>query len=112
MKMFAPAQKMRSFRLRDDDRVHLGVLEAEALDRVGELDVDAEVVGVQLEPVVRRQAGVFLHVHRQRRNGPSNVSFQWSVAVGRGLEHHRDLGGLFHPGLFMLVLAGVNAAAS
>ena len=52
----------------DDDGVDLGVLEADALDRVGELDVDAEVVGVQLEPVVGREAGVLLDVHRQRRD--------------------------------------------
>ena len=52
------------------------MLEADALNRVGELDVDAEVVGIELEPVVRRQPRVFLYVHRQRRNAPSKESFQ------------------------------------
>jgi hypothetical protein len=37
----------------DDDGLHLGVLEAEALDGVGELEVDAEVVAVD----VHHQAG-------------------------------------------------------
>ena len=54
----------------DDDGVHFRVLEADALDRVGQLDVDAEVVRVQLEPVVGPEAGVFLHVHRERRDRP------------------------------------------
>ena len=52
----------------DDDRAHLGMLEANPLDRIGQFDVDAKVVGVQLEPVVGREAGIFLHVHRQRRD--------------------------------------------
>ena len=52
MKMLAPAQKMRGFRLRDDDGVDLGVLEAQPLQRVGKLDVDAEIVRVQLQLVV------------------------------------------------------------
>ena len=50
----------------DDDRVHLRMLEPDALDRVGELDVHAEVVRVQLQAIVGGQAGVLLHVHRQR----------------------------------------------
>ena len=60
----------------DDDGVDFGMLEADALNRVGQLDVDAEIVGIELQPVVGREAGVFLHVHRQRRDGPSNDSFQ------------------------------------
>ena len=51
----------------EDDGMHLGMLEAEALQRVGELDVHAEVVGVELQlVVVGAQAGVFLHVHGER----------------------------------------------
>ena len=33
----------------DDDRAHLGVLEAQALHRVGQLDIDAEIVGIELQ---------------------------------------------------------------
>ena len=81
--MFAPAQKTRSFRLVMTTDADLGMLEADALNRVGELDVDAEVVRVQLEPVVGRQAGVLLHVHRRAsRPAPSKVSFQWRYASG------------------------------
>ena len=49
----------------DDDRAHFGVLEADAVERVGELDVDAEVVAVELELVAGADAGVFGDVERQ-----------------------------------------------
>ena len=55
----------------DDDAAHLGVLEAQPLDRVGELDVDAEVVGVELQLVARRAAP------------PSSATSIASVATGR-----------------------------
>ena len=77
--MFAPAQKMRSLSDDDDDRVDLGMLEAQALDGVGELDVDAEIVGVELQLVVRRQARVLAHVHRER--GDRAVEGQLPVLV-------------------------------
>src|SRR5262249_18599860 len=44
------------------------MLETNALDRVGQLDVDAEIVGVQLESVLRRQPSIFADVHCQRGN--------------------------------------------
>ena len=98
MKMLAPAQKMRGLRLVTTTALHLGMLEAQALQRVGQLDVDAEVVGVELQlVVVGPQAGVLLHVHRQRGDGPSKLSFQCLVLRGRGLEGNRgELSGLFH----------------
>ena len=52
--MLAPAQKIRSFRLVMTTTRDFRVLEADALDGVGELDVDAEIVRVQLELVVGR----------------------------------------------------------
>ena len=91
--MLAPAQKMRGFRLVDDDGVDLGMLEADALQRVGELDVDAEIVGVEFElVVVRPQAGVFLDVHRQRRDRAVEGELPVLVLIGRGFE--RDGRGL------------------
>ena len=71
---------------RDDDGVDLGVLEAEALDGVGELDVDAEVVGVQLQLVVRRQAGVLADVHRERGDRAVEGQLPVLVAVGVGFK--------------------------
>ena len=79
MKMLAPAQKMRSFRLVTTTACTSGMLEADPLNRVGQLDVDAEVVRVQLEPIVGRQARVLLHVHRERRDG--SVERQLPVPV-------------------------------
>ena len=42
--MLAPEQKMRSLALAITTTLHLRVLEADALQRVVQLDVDAEVV--------------------------------------------------------------------
>ena len=73
----------------DDDGVHLGVLEAQALDGVVQLDVDAEVVAVELQLVVVAQPGV-----RGRpaivsvATGPSTL--EPPVAVGRRLGVEAD----------------------
>ncbi len=72
----------------DDDGAGFGVLEAEALNGVGELDVDAEVVGVQLQPVIRLEATVLLDVHRQRGDGP--FERQSPVAIGLRLPLEVD----------------------
>jgi hypothetical protein len=44
------------------------MFEAQALHRIGELYIDAEVVGVQLELATLEQAAIRIDVHRQRRN--------------------------------------------
>ena len=66
MKMLAPEQKTLSFSARHDDRAHLGMLEADAVERVVQLDVDAQVVAVELQLVAGAQAGVLVDVERQR----------------------------------------------
>ena len=68
---------------RDDHRAHLGVLEAHAVQRIVQLDVDAEVIAVELELVAGLQAAVFGHVHRQR--GDLSIEAQLPVFVARGL---------------------------
>ena len=68
--MFAPAQKIFGLPLVMHDRAHLGMLEAQPLHRVVELDVHAEVVGVQLQLVARHQAALLVDVHRQGRDRP------------------------------------------
>jgi hypothetical protein len=67
-----------------------------ALNRIGELDVDAEVVRVQLQAIVGPQPRVLAHVHRER--GDRTVERQLPVLVlGRaGLERDRLGGGLLH----------------
>jgi hypothetical protein len=44
------------------------MLEADAHQRVGKFDVDAEVVGVELERIPRPQAPLFLDVENQPRD--------------------------------------------
>ena len=75
-----------------DDRADLGMLEPNALNRVRELDVHAEVVGVQLEPVVGREAAVLLHVHAERGDGPVERQLPVPVATRMGFEARRRSG--------------------
>ena len=42
------------------------MLETQPLHGVGEFDVDAEIIGVQLELIAFEQAGILVDVHRQR----------------------------------------------
>ena len=53
IRMFAPAQKIFSLPLVSTTARDLGVLEPQPLDRVVQLDVHAEVVGVELQLVAR-----------------------------------------------------------
>ena len=72
----AGAEHARLARAQHHD-LHLRVLEAQPLDRVGELDVDAEVVGVELELVALEQAALLVDVHESVATSPSTASFQW-----------------------------------
>jgi hypothetical protein len=74
------------------------MLEAKALQNVGQLDVDAEIVGIEFElVVVRAQAGVFTHVHGECGDVTVDGELPVLVLLGRGLEvHRRQSGGLFH----------------
>ena len=74
----------------DDDGVDLGVLEADALQGVGELDIDAEVVRIELQPVIGREPGVFADVHRQRGDRPVDGQCPMFVAIGMGFEGDRS----------------------
>ena len=54
------------------------MLEADAVDRVVQLDVHAQVVGVQLELVARAQAGVLVYVTGQ---APANADLHKRLSV-------------------------------
>jgi hypothetical protein len=58
------------------------MLEAQALHRVGEFDVDAKVVGVALEYVVGSQGGVLRHLQRENRNRALDTQMPVPVAIG------------------------------
>ncbi len=78
------------FGAREDDGLHLGVLEANAQERVGELDVDAEVVRVELERVPGPQPLALAHVEDETRDGAAVLRGQldapMAVPVGVRLE--------------------------
>ena len=84
----------------DDDRAHLRVLEAQPLHRVVELDVDAEVVGVELELVVLEQPARRIDVHDERRDVAVDLDAPMTIARRIGLEiDHRHCPGAEPPGL-------------
>src|SRR5262249_40151897 len=60
---------------------HLRMLEAQPLDRVRKLDVDAEIVGIELELVALEQAAILVHVHGER--GDIAVDGELPVPVAR-----------------------------
>src|SRR6185436_8291312 len=56
------------------------------LNRISELDVDAEIVGIKLEPVVGGQTAILLDVHRQRRNSTIDVELPVPIPIRRCFE--------------------------
>ncbi len=67
-------------------RAHLRMLEAQPLQRVGELDIDAEIVGIQFQIVAFEQAGLLVDVHRQPRHIAVDGELPMAVTRGLGLE--------------------------
>ena len=55
------------------------MLEAEPLDGIRELDIDAEIVGVELQRIVAGDAAILVHVERER--GDVAVDGEAPVAV-------------------------------
>ena len=74
----------------DHARPHLRVLEAEPLDGVGQLDVDAQVVAVALQLQLRVGAAEGRDLHRQ----PGDLAFdrEGPVAVAGRVRVERELG--------------------
>jgi hypothetical protein len=48
--------------------LHLRMLETQPLDHVGKLDVNAKVVGVELQLVALEQSALLVDIHEQRRD--------------------------------------------
>ena len=67
----------------EDHDFDFRMLEAQPLDGVGEFDVDAEVVGVELELIAAEQAALLVNVHDQRRD--LAIDAKLPVAIARGL---------------------------
>ena len=81
----AGAEHARLGRAQKND-LHPGMLEAQALDRVGKLDVDAEIVGIELELVALEQRAFLVDVHQQRRDLTVHLDLPMPIFRGIGLE--------------------------
>ena len=68
----------------NDDAAHVGVLKADAVERVMQLNVHPQVVAVELELVARTNPAVLRNVEGQPRNGA--LDRQGPVAVLRGVS--------------------------
>ena len=64
----------------------LRMFEAQPLERVGEFDIDAEIVGIQFQIVAFEQAGFLVDIHGERRHVAVDRELPMPVAFGRGLE--------------------------
>src|SRR5690606_15662768 len=78
-------------------RPDFGMLEADALQRVVQLDVDAEIIRIELQLVAGPDAGVLVDVDRQR--GDRAVEGQLQVTVLRRVGLVVDPGGFAHAAL-------------
>ena len=76
----------------DHQGLGLGVLEADALDGVVQLDVHAEVVAVHLQLVARHDAAVLGDVHREGGDLVGDRQRPVLVGLGRGVEGDLDTG--------------------
>jgi hypothetical protein len=70
----------------DHHGTHFGMLEAQPLEGVVQLDVDPEVVGVELELVVLAQPALGIHLHGQSGDGRGDFEPPVAVAVGVAVE--------------------------
>ena len=84
--MLAPAQNTRFLPERMHHDLHRGMLEAQPLHGIRQLDIDAEVVGIELELVALEQAAILVDVHGERRDIADDVELPVPVARRIGLE--------------------------
>ena len=62
------------------------VLETQPLNRVRQLDVDAEIVRIELELVALEQGALLVHIHQQGRDLAVDGEFPMPVLRRIGLE--------------------------
>ncbi len=92
----AGAEHLRLGRAQHHD-ARLRVLEAQPLERVGQLDIDAEIVGIELELVALEQRRLLVDVHDQRRHVAVDRELPVPVIRRRGLEIDARLAVRQHP---------------
>jgi hypothetical protein len=66
--------------------LNAGMLEAEPLRRVRQFDIDAKIVGIQLELIALEQPAILVDVHGQRRDLAIDVQLPMPVARRIGLK--------------------------
>ena len=86
MRILAPAQNTRFLPERTSTTLTAGMLEAQPLHRVGEFDIDAEIVGIQLELIALEQPAILVDIHGQGRDVAVDVELPVPVARRIGLK--------------------------
>ena len=86
MRMLAPAQNTRSLPDLSTTTFTSGCSKRSRCDGVGELDVDTQIVGVELELIAFEQAGVLVDVHDQLGNLAIESELPVAIARRLGLE--------------------------
>ena len=65
---------------------HFRMFKTDSLDRVSQFNVHAEVIGIEFELVAFGDRLVFLHVHREFRDGPGYGKLPVFVLIRRCLK--------------------------
>jgi hypothetical protein len=73
----------------EDDRADLGVFEADPLQGIVQFDVDAKIIGIELQAIARTDARVFVDFHGERRHRTVDSQAPVPVARGMRIEAHR-----------------------
>src|SRR6267142_1085552 len=97
---------------RDHHRLHFGMLEADAVERIVQLDVDAEVVAVELELVPGHQGLVLGYVEGEGRQRPLEGELPVAVALGMGFEADHWMAFLISARLWRRDLPEVSSVTS
>src|SRR3989449_6014852 len=107
-----PGAEDAALAARDHHRLHFGMLEADAVERIVQLDVDAEVVTVELELVPGHQGLVLGHVEDEARQCPLEGELPVAVALGMGFEADHRMAFLISARLWRRDLPEVSSATS
>src|SRR3989442_301355 len=107
-----PGAEDAALAARDHHRLHFGMLEADAVERIVQLDVDAKVVAVELELVPGHQGLVLGHVEAEGRHRPLEGELPVAVAPGMGFEADHWTAFLISARLWRGVLAVVFRGTS
>lgn len=75
----------------EDDGAHFGMFETQALHGIVQFDIDAQIVGIELQLVAGTQAAIFAHIHRQRGDGAVEAQLPVLVLAGLGAEIDRRM---------------------